>query len=76
MDKAIEHLQQALEIDREIDYRLGEAEQLKGLGSAYRDLGESVCARQYLEQALQIFEEIKSPHAEKVREGLSSHEDA
>jgi len=69
IEKAIEYYQQALAINREIGYRQGEATDLGNLGLAYRDLGQGK-ARQYLSQALAIFEEIKSPNADRIREWL------
>jgi hypothetical protein len=54
----------SLVIARQIDDRWGEGADLSGLGLVYRDLGDIPRARQYLSQALTIFEEIKSPRAE------------
>jgi tetratricopeptide (TPR) repeat protein len=70
VEKAIEYHQQALDIARKTGYRYGEGHRLWGLGLDYRDLGQTTQAKGYLEQALAVFEEIKSPHAEDVREDL------
>lgn len=56
---------------REIGHRQGEEEHLGRLGEVYHTLGQIEHARQYLEQSLIIFEEIKSPKADKVRRLLS-----
>jgi len=71
VEQAIEYHQQALAISREVGDRRGEGNHLDNLGIAYRDLGDITCARQCLSQALAIFEEIKSPHAEQVRRQLA-----
>jgi tetratricopeptide (TPR) repeat protein len=68
-ERAIEYYSQALEIAREIRDRRMEGSTLSNLGLAYRHLGDT--ARQYLSQALAIFEEIKSPEAERVRRWLA-----
>jgi hypothetical protein len=70
--KTIEYHQQALAIAREIGDRRGEGNSLGSLlGNAYRDLDDTTHACQCLSQALTIFEEIKSPDAEKVRRWLA-----
>ncbi|MGD9211534.1 MAG: tetratricopeptide repeat protein [Desulfobacteraceae bacterium] len=71
VEKAIDHLQQALRIDREIGYRQGEAADLGNLGNAYRNLGEMDNAIEHLQKALIIFEEMKSPTADTVRQWLA-----
>jgi hypothetical protein len=48
-----------------------EGNQLGNLGVAYWHLGDIPRARQYLSQALTIFEEIKSPRAEQARRLLA-----
>jgi hypothetical protein len=48
---------------------------LGNLGLAYRDLGQTERARQYLKQALAIFEKIRSPSANFVRDWLAELED-
>ena len=65
-------LQAALAIDREIGDRHGEGADLGNLGNAYRDLGQPDKAHAYLQQALAIFEDIKSPYADRVRKWLAA----
>ena len=48
-----------------------EGSALANLGLAYRNLDDTTRARQHLSQALAIFEEIKSPEAEKARRWLA-----
>ncbi len=73
MERAIEFYERALVISREIGDRRGEGNRLGNLGLAYSHLGQvegdenHPGAREYLERALEIFEEIKSPSAEQVR---------
>ena len=43
---------------------------LGNLGSAYAYLGEGEKAKEYLLEAIAIFEEIKDPRAEQVRNTL------
>ncbi|MBI1881436.1 MAG: tetratricopeptide repeat protein, partial [Chloroflexi bacterium] len=69
--RAIEYLEQALVIAREIGDRRNEGTWLGNLGNAYKDQGNTSLARQYLEQALAIFEAIKSPYAEESRKSLT-----
>jgi tetratricopeptide (TPR) repeat protein len=71
VEEAIEYHQQALAISRQIGDRRGEGNHLGNLGLAYRDLGDIPRARQYLSQALTIFEEIKSPYADQARRQLA-----
>lgn len=68
--KAIEFYEQHRAIAREIGDRKGEGNALGNLGIAYKDLGESRKAIDYAKSALAIFEQIESPHAEKVRKWL------
>jgi tetratricopeptide (TPR) repeat protein len=70
VEQAIGYYEQALAIAQEIGHRQNEGNWLGNLGLAYRDLGQVEQAREYLEQALHIFEEIKSPHADLVRKWL------
>jgi tetratricopeptide (TPR) repeat protein len=58
IERAIEHLRQALVIDREIGYRRGEGIRLGNLGGAYHDLGQVERAIEQYEQALAITREI------------------
>ncbi len=71
MERAIEHYEQALAIARETGDRRGEGIRLYGLGVACAALGQAERARECLERALAIFEEIKSPYAEWAREQLA-----
>jgi hypothetical protein len=52
--------------------RWDEVALLGNLGLAYYALGQVEQARQYGQAALRIFEEIKSPTADKVRQLLAS----
>ena len=47
---------------------------LGNLGLAYRDLGQLNQAKSYLEQALPIFEKIRSPSTKMIREWLDELE--
>ena len=47
-------------IHREIGYRQGEMAKLGNLGLAYQDLGQIEKAIECVEQALEIYEKIKS----------------
>jgi tetratricopeptide (TPR) repeat protein len=58
LDKAEEYCQQALEINREIGNRLGEAETMRTLGFIYEELGDLDKAEEYYRQALEINREI------------------
>ena len=58
MDKAIEYIEQALAIHREIGYRRGEGYALGNLGVIYKDLSQMKKAVEYHEQALNINREI------------------
>jgi len=73
-ENAIEYHTRALAVARETGDRRDEGNQLGNLGLAYRDLGQVKKAREVWKQALRIFEEIKSPHAERVRSLLESLE--
>ena len=72
---AIEYYEAALEISQEIGDRRMEGSVVGSLGIAYRDLGQVERAKEYLQQALAIFEEIKSPYAEQARRQLAELED-
>ena len=62
---------QALVIAREIGDRRGEGNHLGNLGNAYLRLGEVRKAIEHYEQALKLFEDIESPHAEAVRRKIA-----
>jgi tetratricopeptide (TPR) repeat protein len=66
VEQAIEYHEQAQAISREIGDRRNEGAWLGNLGNAYADLGQVDHARECLEQALVIFEEIKSPYPDKL----------
>jgi tetratricopeptide (TPR) repeat protein len=57
-DEALKYLQQALEIDREIGFRQGEASALGNIGLIYSAKGEADEALKYQQQALEIDREI------------------
>ena len=62
--RAIECLEQALAIDREVGDRKGEAKNLGLLGAIYTDIGQNIRAVEYYEQALSIDHEIESKEYE------------
>lgn len=64
-------LEAAVESAHRTGDRRSEGNWLSSLGNAYREMGHMEQAGVYLKQALEIFEEIKSPDAHKVREWLS-----
>ena len=64
-------LEAAVESARRAGDRRSEGNWLSSLGNACREMGQVEQASVYLKQALEIFEEIKSPDAHKVREWLS-----
>jgi tetratricopeptide (TPR) repeat protein len=72
VEKAIEHYEQALSIAREVGDRRVESYSLNNLGLAYHTLEQDEKARKMWGQALHAFEDIKSPHAETVRQRLDS----
>ncbi len=72
MEEAIGYTEQALAISREIGDRRGEGNHLANMGMAYHRLGDNERARRLWQEALAIFEEIKSPHAQTVRGWLDS----
>jgi len=60
----------ALYAARQLHDRRGEGNHLGNLGNAYKNLGEIEKAREFMEAALKIFEEIESPNANIVRRNL------
>jgi tetratricopeptide (TPR) repeat protein len=71
LDKALAHHKDGLQITQEIGGRLNEAYCHWGLGADYKALGDVEQARAHLERAAELFEEVKSPKAEKVRKQLA-----
>lgn len=67
---AIKHFEKALAFAQETGNKSSEANSLGNLGLAYRDLGQIEQAKSYLEQSLAIFERLKSPSADLVRDWL------
>jgi len=64
----LEYEKKALEIDREIGNRNGEALDLNNIGSIYQSKGERKKALKYYKDALKIFIEIGAQkHTEKVK---------
>lgn len=55
-----------------LEHRYDEGAFSGNLGSAYSALGRVEAAKAHLAQSLAIFEEIKSPHAELVRQWLAA----
>ena len=68
--KAIEFYEQRLVIAREIGDRRGEGTASYNLGLAWQKLGELERAKELGRKALEIYEAIESPNAERVREWL------
>ncbi len=68
--KAIEFYEQCLVIAREIGDRRSEGNALFNMGLALYDLKEKDRAIHLVKQALEIYEAIESPHAEKARKKL------
>jgi tetratricopeptide (TPR) repeat protein len=64
LKEALEHYQQALEIDREIGDKEGEATQLGNMGSVYYIQGKLEKALEHYQQALEINREIGSKKGE------------
>ena len=67
---AIEHFEKALATARQTGNLHSQGNALGNLGLAYRDLGQLDQAKLYLKQALPIFEKIRSPSANMVRDWL------
>jgi tetratricopeptide (TPR) repeat protein len=72
--RAIEYYLKNLAIAREIGYQRGEGVTLHNLGNAYADLGDRRRAIEFLSKALDVFEAIDSPDAEKVRAAIAKLE--
>jgi tetratricopeptide (TPR) repeat protein len=70
--EAVDAYARALQVRRRIGDRRGEASSLRGLGQAHRTAGDTETARERLEAALAIFEELDDPDAEAVRADLRS----
>ncbi len=72
---AIGYGEQQLVICREIGDRRGEADALANLGVAHEESGERARARALWTEALNIYEAIESPDAERVRKWLTDKDD-
>ncbi|MCK5229149.1 MAG: hypothetical protein KAR13_02725 [Desulfobulbaceae bacterium] len=59
---------------RDNNNQYGERNVLGNLGNVYPSLGQQDKAIQHLKQAFLIFEEIKSPYAERTRQKLAKLE--
>jgi len=64
---------QALEIDKEIGYKQGEAIQLGNIGNIYSDKGDADNALKYLKQALEIAKKYKFKSLEKKIKSYSEN---
>jgi tetratricopeptide (TPR) repeat protein len=64
INKALKYLEEALEIDRKIGNREGEANQLGNIGLTYKDKGEMDEALKCFEQSLEIDREIGNREGE------------
>lgn len=71
-DDAVITYRRAATYRREIGHRQGEAESLRGLGTALRMAGDVEAAREALEAALVVFEEMDQPEADEVRAELEA----
>ena len=58
IDKALEHHQLALKIDREIGNRVGESNVLGNIGNFYQTNGDTNKSLEHYEQALEISNDI------------------
>jgi tetratricopeptide (TPR) repeat protein len=65
--RAIELYQQQLALTREIGDRRGEGNALANLGWAFKELGEIEKVRLYWKKALEIYQAIEGPQAEKYQ---------
>jgi tetratricopeptide (TPR) repeat protein len=72
---AIEHFEKALVTARRSGDLQSQGNSLGNLGLAYRDLGQLEQARTYLQQAIPIFEKLRSPSADMVRKWLAELEE-
>jgi tetratricopeptide (TPR) repeat protein len=69
--RAVEFYKQQLTIAREIGDRSGEEIALFNTGLALNTLGDRAKAIAHVEAALEIFEQIESPYAERARAQLA-----
>jgi tetratricopeptide (TPR) repeat protein/transcriptional regulator with XRE-family HTH domain len=69
---AIARHTEALALATQVNYRPQQSRAHEGLGNAFHDLGDSGSARDHWRQALAIYEDLKLPLAERVRERLGS----
>jgi tetratricopeptide (TPR) repeat protein len=69
--RAVEFYEQQLIIAREIGDRSGEGNALFNIGLAVNKLGDNAKAIAHVEGALEIFEQIESPHVERARAVLA-----
>jgi tetratricopeptide (TPR) repeat protein len=68
--RAFDYLEQSLIITKIIGDQQSEGNTLGNLGNIYLSLGEDDKAKNYYLAALKIFEAIKSPNAETIRQSL------
>ena len=64
--EALKCYEEALELDRELGYKQGEANQLGNIGLIYRALGQPQKALKYHKEALEIFKKIGDKKNEKL----------
>jgi tetratricopeptide (TPR) repeat protein/beta-phosphoglucomutase-like phosphatase (HAD superfamily) len=69
--RAIEFYEQRLAIAREMGDRVGEGNGLFNIGLAINGLGDRAKAKAHVEAALEIYEQIESPVAERARAKLA-----
>ncbi|WP_326636417.1 tetratricopeptide repeat protein [Nonomuraea fuscirosea] len=71
-DQALMHAQQALELHQQTGHRLGAARALQVMGCVLRDAGDLLTAVRRWKEALELFTDIGSPEANKVRALLAA----
>jgi tetratricopeptide (TPR) repeat protein len=72
VEKSIETHRQALEFRRKIRHRQGEAASLRALGKILRHAGDLPEARQSLQEALAVFEELGRDEAADIRAEIAA----
>jgi tetratricopeptide (TPR) repeat protein/transcriptional regulator with XRE-family HTH domain len=71
-DRALTHARQAVELHRQTGCRLGAARALQVMGFVLRDAGDLLTAVRRWKEALELFTEIGSPEADKIRALLAA----
>jgi tetratricopeptide (TPR) repeat protein len=69
-ESAKDYYNQSIKISRELGYQYGTANSVGQLGFIAEAQGQTALACQYFRDALELFEKIRSPHTEIIRESL------